>query len=297
MFCCKVTDGAITHVADFMQVISPDLRLAFLSALLSINVPNNNWRRRLAITEQLLIVTPLFPSATVEQRIIPSVLTLAQDPVACVKRQACKTCAVVLGHLQTDADQSYAHTLCQRLITEMAHAAHSAARQSFALICVHMCDHVASAFIAAEVLDVMCALVEDNVPNVRLVAAAFFRQAHDKDFFGDTTGADDKVARALARLTVDAVCFRELHTKQVYFDILCRSSTLLVAYTSSCCIFLYYACGNVLATCSLVCIVALLDLVAFVHKSVTLLNPTMCHRASPPYPRTQSPGSIPELVV
>eukprot|EP00041_Stephanoeca_diplocostata_P034741 m.1200351 g.1200351 ORF g.1200351 m.1200351 type:complete len:971 (+) comp24573_c0_seq1:218-3130(+) len=201
----EVTDGAITHVADFIQVISPDLRPAFLSALLSINVQSNNWRRRLAISEQLLVVLPVFPGAVVEQHICPAALSLAQDPVACVKRQACKMCAVVLGHLQADANPAFARTMCQRLITDLCRSPLSAARQGFALVCVHMCDHVAASFVAAEVLDVMCELAEDKIPNVRLVAATFFRQAHDSHFFdGDDTDAIEKVSRTMSKLQRDA---------------------------------------------------------------------------------------------
>ena len=193
--------GVIKYLAEFLKMLSEPCRVSYLPLLHDILHSTNpfNWRLRQSLSVQLPALLALPPAQSVYTTLFPLVMTLLQDPVACVRRDSFKGAAkmVALLHAHAEAAASAAASAAAAAASAAAASAASAsavaqqqfdavirsinslargeafnARQLWAELCVHLLCDLDQQLFERHFVDGLLALTSDPVLNVRVAVAA-----------------------------------------------------------------------------------------------------------------------------
>ena len=171
----EVRQGLLKHLADFIRLLGPADRNAYLPKLSDFLKMDNdrNWRFRQELTEQLERLLPLFSPNEVEEHICPIAMVLVHDKVASVRQSAADVIASILLAFKEAERPELAENLLQCTIDSLAHEELWVHRQTFATLSLQIYNVGALdiAEFATMLLPHLLDLSEDKVPNVRLAVA------------------------------------------------------------------------------------------------------------------------------
>ena len=138
----QVRIGALKHLANFLSLLSPEIRNAYLPRLEEFLKMDNerNWRFRLELTEQLgqLVMLSLFSASDIREYLAPMATQLVQDKVSSVRVAATTVLSDMLFKLHSLGHPILATSLASSLVEVLGRSPHWAKRQTYAVLCGEM---------------------------------------------------------------------------------------------------------------------------------------------------------------
>ncbi|KAL4234722.1 Serine/threonine-protein phosphatase 4 regulatory subunit 1 [Mactra antiquata] len=206
----EVRIGILRHLADFLRLLRPDARRQYLIKVQDfMNVDNSrNWRFRLELAEQLVLISELYSAQEVSEFLLPMAMLLAEDRVAEVRTDAYHLVGVMLKRMVESGDDRLVQFLNNQLISRFAHDQKWARRQIFTQLCHAIIreQSVNAAQFAKDFLPSLIDMVEDSVPNVRITLAkalACYMMNDEYSHFSEHP-CPDKLEEAFKKLQSDS---------------------------------------------------------------------------------------------
>lgn len=91
----EVKIGIVSHLAEFLRVLSEPMRVKYLQTICQLPHETDNWRIRKAIARQLGALAQLFSAELVRTNILELVYSLFDDPFAEVRKSAIASVRVI----------------------------------------------------------------------------------------------------------------------------------------------------------------------------------------------------------
>ncbi|XP_063951520.1 serine/threonine-protein phosphatase 4 regulatory subunit 1-like isoform X1 [Lytechinus pictus] len=171
----EVRIGVLKHFADFVKLLQPELRRQYLSRMTDFLTTDNqrNWRFRLELAEQLILLCDLYDPSDVCDNILPIATKLAGDRVADVRFTSYKLLSVIAKIIMSSNNGDLRKTFVQEIVINYAQSPRWAHRQAFCHLCQRLLQDqsVEPNIFAVEFLPSLLHLEEDPIPNVRLTLA------------------------------------------------------------------------------------------------------------------------------
>ncbi|XP_045192061.2 serine/threonine-protein phosphatase 4 regulatory subunit 1-like isoform X1 [Mercenaria mercenaria] len=171
----EVRIGILRHLADFLRLLHPDVRRQYLIKVQDfMNVDNNrNWRFRLELAEQLVLISELYSAQEISEYLLPMALALAEDKVSEVRADAYHLVSVMLKRIVECGDEKLVQYLVNQLLARFARDQKWARRQIFTQLCQAIVREQAvdAVQFAKDFLPSLLTMVDDTVPNVRITLA------------------------------------------------------------------------------------------------------------------------------
>jgi serine/threonine-protein phosphatase 4 regulatory subunit 1 len=169
----EVRVGILKHLADFLRLLKMDVRRLYLTKLPEFLKTDNsrNWRLRLDLTEQLVLLVDIFSPADVHDFLLPIVFSLAYDGVSEVRIAAVKVLSQALKHVQSD------DALFVQLTTTIKERFVDHHLSSYRLMFLRLCNQILNdqsipvEVFAAYFLPHALTASSDTVPNIRIFLA------------------------------------------------------------------------------------------------------------------------------
>ncbi|XP_055955388.1 serine/threonine-protein phosphatase 4 regulatory subunit 1-like isoform X3 [Patella vulgata] len=97
----EVRIGVLKHFADILRILTPEIRRRYLCRIQEFMTTDNNrnWRFRLELAEQLILVCELFSPADISHHIVQVAIALASDKVSEVRLIAYRLSDVTIFHI------------------------------------------------------------------------------------------------------------------------------------------------------------------------------------------------------
>lgn len=182
----EVRIGILRHLADFLRLLNPVVRRQYLIKVQDfMNVDNSrNWRFRLELAEQLVLISELYSAAEVSEYLLPIAMALAEDRVSEVRQEAYHLVSVVLRRLSEGNSEKLVQHLVNQLVARFAHNQKWAGRQIYAQLCQAIVreESVSAEEFSRYFLPNLLSLGSDPVPNVRITLAkalSYYYQTED----------------------------------------------------------------------------------------------------------------------
>ncbi|CAH1779325.1 unnamed protein product [Owenia fusiformis] len=180
----EVRTGILKHLADFIRLLSPELRLLYLEQISSFLTTDNhrNWRFRLDLAEQLVLLCELFSSEQISEHLVPVAMCLADDRVSEVRNMAFKVLSMMMKRLnmsgESNTDLNLAKQFTDDIIKKFANQNKWNKRQIYAQLCRSMltAHAVTPQQFAKDLQPALLNLGLDPTPNVRLSVAKTLSQ-------------------------------------------------------------------------------------------------------------------------
>lgn len=169
--------GVIKYLAEFLKMLSEPCRVSYLPLLHDILHSTNpfNWRLRQSLSVQLPALLSLPPPQSVYVTLFPLVMTLLQDPVACVRKDCFKGVAkmvTLLFEQSKEGGVSVAHfDAVVRSVNSLARGEAYHSRQLWAELCYRLLRDLSRELFEQHFIDGLLALSMDPVSNVRVAVA------------------------------------------------------------------------------------------------------------------------------
>ncbi|XP_030831729.1 serine/threonine-protein phosphatase 4 regulatory subunit 1 isoform X3 [Strongylocentrotus purpuratus] len=171
----EVRIGVLKHFADFVKLLQPELRRQYLNRMTDFLTTDNqrNWRFRLELAEQLILLCDLYDPSDVCDNILPIAMSLAGDRVADVRFTSYKLLSVIAKIVLSSNNGDLRQTFVQEVVTNYAQSSRWAYRQAFCHLCQRLLQDqaVEPNVFAVEFLPSLLQLEDDPIPNVRLTLA------------------------------------------------------------------------------------------------------------------------------
>ncbi|XP_050588459.1 serine/threonine-protein phosphatase 4 regulatory subunit 1-like isoform X2 [Bombus affinis] len=168
----EVRVGILKHLATFLKILKPTVRLQYLPRLKEFLTTDNewNWRFREELATQLLDIVNLFDPADVDRFIVPLALDLLRDKYAAVRYVALSLMTQIVAHL---SDNRRLVKALFRKLKSLVYARKWVRRQTFAFVCANLISKnaISGDRFSQEMLPTLLEISSDKVPNVRLVVA------------------------------------------------------------------------------------------------------------------------------
>jgi serine/threonine-protein phosphatase 4 regulatory subunit 1 len=162
----EVRIGVITSICKFLRVLSPESRIRHIDTLRDIQrEPDQNWRFREVLANQLGELPDLFPSNVLALEIVPIMVGLVRDRIATVRQIAVQKVGQFINTLESDP-------LFIDLLQELHSLGISSTykeRQLYIKICEGIAPVVSEQRFTSDFLPLMASLARDKVSNVRIV--------------------------------------------------------------------------------------------------------------------------------
>ncbi|XP_046359884.1 serine/threonine-protein phosphatase 4 regulatory subunit 1-like isoform X1 [Haliotis rufescens] len=176
----EVRIGVLKHLADFLRMLRPDVRRRYLKKVQDFMSTDNhrNWRFRLELAVQLVLLCELYSPQDIRQYIVPMSLALASDKVSEVRHMAYRLLSIILHRMFEENEENLLRALVCEVIDKFALSARWIGRQIFAQICHVILEEnsLPPAMFAEELLPSLLNLGVDAIPNVRLSMAKVLAQ-------------------------------------------------------------------------------------------------------------------------
>jgi len=176
----EVRIGVLTHLSDFLRLLSGDVRRTYLPKIAEFMQTDNNrvWRTRLDLAQQLVKMCDLFSSKDIIEFIVPLSLALLSDRVADVRTASLPLMSTILGLLQEPTEDQQRLMLINDLIEKLALSEKWHARQTYVQAChrVLQTDSLLLDQFSKELLPSLLTLSMDKIPNVRISVAKLLSQ-------------------------------------------------------------------------------------------------------------------------
>ncbi|KAK9309338.1 hypothetical protein QLX08_000963 [Tetragonisca angustula] len=168
----EVRIGMLKHLATFLKILKPAVRVQYLPSLKDFLATDNewNWRFREELASQLLEIVNLFDPVNVDRYIVPLALELLRDKVAAVRHVALSLMTQIVAHL---SDNNRLVKALFRKLKSLVYAKKWIKRQTFASLCAKIISSnaISGDRFSQEMLPTLLEISSDKVPNVRLVVA------------------------------------------------------------------------------------------------------------------------------
>ncbi|XP_067652589.1 serine/threonine-protein phosphatase 4 regulatory subunit 1-like isoform X1 [Haliotis asinina] len=176
----EVRIGVLKHLADFLRLLRPDVRRRYLKKVQDFMSTDNhrNWRFRLELAVQLVLLCELYSPQDIRQYIVPMSLALASDKVSEVRHMAYRLLSIILHRMFEENEENLLRALVCEVIDKFALSARWIGRQIFAQICHVILEEnsLPPMMFAEELLPSLLSLGVDAIPNVRLSMAKVLAQ-------------------------------------------------------------------------------------------------------------------------
>mmetsp|Transcript_27619 Transcript_27619/g.47289 ORF Transcript_27619/g.47289 Transcript_27619/m.47289 type:complete len:607 (-) Transcript_27619:62-1882(-) len=170
----QVKVGVIRHLSEFLEVLSPETRTEYIDIIRDIQLHGANWRFRKLLAKQLAKLASLFDLETIKTFIIPMAIQLCEDQVTTVRYAVTKEMGIFLNYLSgldENAASEFIDTILPFATKESCYD-----RQTFAMICESMVEHIQPNVFQEKFYPALKELSKDPVPNVRFIVARIFIQ-------------------------------------------------------------------------------------------------------------------------
>ncbi|XP_021372324.1 serine/threonine-protein phosphatase 4 regulatory subunit 1-like isoform X2 [Mizuhopecten yessoensis] len=184
----EVRIGVLKHLADFLRLLKPDMRQQYLTKVeCFMNTDNcRNWRFRLELADQLMLMSELFSADEVSRYLLPLGITLAEDKVAEVRQAAFRLLSIMMKRMADRNDEKLTIGLVKALKEKFAESNKWARRQVYAQLIEYVLeeDAVPIEIFTTELVPSLLSLCHDAVPNVRIsVAKTMSRHIFTREYF------------------------------------------------------------------------------------------------------------------
>ncbi|KAL3859973.1 hypothetical protein ACJMK2_010151 [Sinanodonta woodiana] len=184
----EVRIGILRHLADFLKLLQPNTRRQYLIKVQDfMNVDNQrNWRFRLELAEQLVLISELFMAKEICEHLLPLGMLLAEDKVAEVRHEALRLIGGILRRLNASQEEKLMRYLINQVMGKFAHNQKWNKRQLFVQLCEAILkeESLSCEQFAKELMASLLKLGQDPVPNVRInVARCMSSYIVNRDYF------------------------------------------------------------------------------------------------------------------
>ncbi|XP_060074530.1 serine/threonine-protein phosphatase 4 regulatory subunit 1-like isoform X2 [Ylistrum balloti] len=206
----EVRIGVLKHLADFLRLLKPDMRQQYLTKVeCFMNTDNcRNWRFRLELADQLMLMSELFSAHEVSHYLLPLGITLAEDKVAEVRQAAFRLLSIMMKRMADQNDEKLTVGLVKALKEKFAESNKWARRQVYAQLIEYILeeDSVPIEIFTTELVPSLLSLCHDVVPNVRIsVAKTMSRHIFTREYFTSPKNPlYDEMCRTLHNLQSDS---------------------------------------------------------------------------------------------
>uniref|UniRef100_A0A1I8EXW6 HEAT repeat family protein n=1 Tax=Wuchereria bancrofti TaxID=6293 RepID=A0A1I8EXW6_WUCBA len=177
--------GLLNHLYDFFKLVTPDTRQKLLSLLpnfLHSDADNGrNWRYRYKYVRQCILLCDLFPMHDINEYLAAIALTLANDRISDVRKEATILLAKILGKFVNEewisdytncyrTNMSTTDSFINDIVKGFARSMNWRRRQTFALFCEKILENEILSYnqFSSLLLNDLVRLAGDSVANVRL---------------------------------------------------------------------------------------------------------------------------------
>ncbi|XP_033755610.1 serine/threonine-protein phosphatase 4 regulatory subunit 1-like isoform X3 [Pecten maximus] len=206
----EVRIGVLKHLADFLRLLKPDMRQQYLTKVeCFMNTDNcRNWRFRLELADQLMLMSELFSAHEVSHYLLPLGITLAEDKVSEVRQAAFRLLSIMMKRMADQNDEKLTVGLVKALKEKFAESNKWARRQVYAQLIEYVLeeDAVPIEIFTTELVPSLLSLCHDVVPNVRIsVAKTMSRHIFTREYFTSPKNPlYDEMCRTLQNLQSDS---------------------------------------------------------------------------------------------
>ncbi|KAL5021325.1 hypothetical protein ScPMuIL_000480 [Solemya velum] len=182
----EVRIGVLRHLADFLRLLHPEIRKLYLPKIQDFMATDNNrnWRFRLELAEQLVLISELYSAYEVSEYLLPIGIALIGDRVSEVRLVSYRLISIILRRFNECGDDKLKSCLVKELTEKFAQSPKSAGRKIFCQLCQVILEE--NVFppeqFAQEFLPSLLLLVNDPIPNVRIsLARTIAHYSQDED--------------------------------------------------------------------------------------------------------------------
>lgn len=179
-----VKSALIKNLAKFLEALPSPNRKVYLDVVWNFLTDKDNWRSRLFIARQLQDLGLLFSPDITTTSVLPLAFTLLKDAVHEVRRVAAASIGVLFRRLSASCPQAYAEARTR--ILDLCESPSYQDRQLFVRIGHGMLQYLPPAQWRQEYLESLYALVDDGIPNVRLLVASLGHDLASHPSFSDS---------------------------------------------------------------------------------------------------------------
>eukprot|EP00127_Corallochytrium_limacisporum_P000517 Clim_evm19s15 gene=Clim_evmTU19s15 len=178
----EVKVGAINHMAEFLEMLTPEKRQEYLPTLKELQEGENrhNWRFRKMLSEQLIQLHGLFTAQDVLTYIAPVAFHMANDSVHCVRRVANQALGLIYTKLlrcsQATGNTEQANEFSRRILDQFASGQSYKDRQNYLNIAAELIPHAQPEHFIQHHLKHVLKLASDPVINVRITSGRVLRE-------------------------------------------------------------------------------------------------------------------------
>ncbi|XP_051970172.1 serine/threonine-protein phosphatase 4 regulatory subunit 1 [Xyrauchen texanus] len=174
----EVRIGVLKHLYDFLKLLHQDTRRKYLYQLQEFLVTDNsrNWRFRLELAEQLVLLLELYSAQDVHDYLRPLAFCLCTDRVSSVRWTSYRLVSEIIRKLSSCS--SLMAGFLSELVEKFCHSRKWSGRQAFAFVCQLSIEEECLSLdqFSEHLLPPLLQLVSDPVPNVRVLLAKTLRQ-------------------------------------------------------------------------------------------------------------------------
>ncbi|GFR23591.1 hypothetical protein TNCT_262061, partial [Trichonephila clavata] len=138
----EVRIGILQNLCEFLRVLKPEERKQFLPSLpkflVSVNDHDSNirnWRFRLILAEQLVLIARLYEPQDVRDHLVPLSFTLIRDKICEVRLVAVRVVAAIMERLSDHPTPIYTKAVLSELTEKFVHSPRWLHRQLYVYIC------------------------------------------------------------------------------------------------------------------------------------------------------------------
>ncbi|XP_051538518.1 serine/threonine-protein phosphatase 4 regulatory subunit 1 [Myxocyprinus asiaticus] len=186
----EVRIGVLKHLYDFLKLLHQDTRRKYLYQLQEFLVTDNsrNWRFRLELAEQLVLLLELYSAQDVHDYLRPLAFCLCTDRVSSVRWTSYRLVSEIIRKLSSCS--SLLANFLSELVEKFCHSRKWSGRQAFAFVCQLSVEEECLSLdqFSEHLLPPLLQLVSDPVPNVRVLLAKTLRQTLlEREYFLNST--------------------------------------------------------------------------------------------------------------
>eukprot|EP01112_Ceratiomyxa_fruticulosa_P007078 TRINITY_DN1827_c0_g1_i1.p1 TRINITY_DN1827_c0_g1~~TRINITY_DN1827_c0_g1_i1.p1 ORF type:complete len:649 (-),score=104.29 TRINITY_DN1827_c0_g1_i1:162-2108(-) len=173
----EVRVGVITHLSEFLEVLTPETRERYFNIISEV-LTDSNWRFRRLLSKQIGHLAKLFSPEITSTKFLSLAFSLVTDPVAKVRTAAASgmgTLLVRLWELEGGVNENVPESATSKVLA-LASSNYFGSRQIYVHICEHLLTQVPSHIFETIFLPPLLGLTHDEVANVRFALARLLSQ-------------------------------------------------------------------------------------------------------------------------
>ncbi|XP_071491752.1 serine/threonine-protein phosphatase 4 regulatory subunit 1-like [Diadema antillarum] len=205
----EVRIGVLKHFADFVKLLQPELRRQYLGRMTDFLTTDNqrNWRFRLELAEQLILLCDLYDPSDVCDNILPIAMTLAGDRVADVRFTSYKLLSMIAKIIMSSNNGNLRRNFVHEINSSYAESPRWIKRQAYCHLCQRLLHEQAldASTFATDFLPSLLQLEKDPIPNVRITVARTLTEFVLPLYYYDKRGNphQEEMMKTLTRLRGD----------------------------------------------------------------------------------------------